>query len=101
MDKPEKKELSPIEKWARAQQLTEGITDAIGIVSLLIGIGLVMLGMSEVAVPTAQYDPFLKPVLPFLADLDQQSASLMQVYIGVACLLLAIIALMRTRVVRY
>ena len=103
MDKPEKekRELTPIEKWARAQQMTEGITDAIGIILLLMGVGLVMLGMNEVSVPAAQYDPFLKPIFPFLTDLDQQSAGLMQVYMGVACLLLAIIALLRTRVVRY
>ena len=103
MDKPkkEKKELSPIEKWARAQQMTEGITDAIGSVLLLIGITLVMIGMNEISVPAAQYEPILRPVLPFLADMDQQSAGLSQVYMGVASLLLAIIALLRTRVVRY
>jgi len=101
MDEPEKKELTPIEKWARAQQWTEGITDAIGIVLLLGGITLVMLGISEISIPTPQYEPFLKPVLPFLADMDQRSAALTQIYIGVASLLLSIIALMRTRVVRY
>lgn len=101
MEEPEKKELTPIERWARAQQWTEGITDAIGVILLLAGIALVILGMREISVPTAQYEPFLKPVFPFLADMDQQSAALAQLYIGVACLLLAIITLLRTRVVRY
>jgi hypothetical protein len=101
MEEPENKELTPIEKWARAQQWTEGVTDAIGVVFLVIGIMLAMLGMHEITIPTAQYDPMLKPFFPVLAEMDQKSACLAQLYIGVAFLLLSIVTLLRTRVVNY
>jgi len=93
--------LTPIEKWARAQQWTEGVTDAIGVAFLVIGILLVMLGLNEIVTPTEQYEPMLGPFFPFLAEMDQKSACLAQLYVGVAFLLLSIVTLLRTRVVRY
>ncbi len=101
MDEPKKKELSPIEKWARAQQWTEGVADAIGVVLLVIGILLVMIGLREIMTPMEQYEPMLQPVFPFLAEMDQRSACLAQLYVGVACLLLSVLTLLRARVVNY
>jgi hypothetical protein len=97
MERKKKPELTPVQKFGRAMVTTELITDCVGVLFLLAGLGLIFIGLNDATLPEQGFVPYLASFFPSMADVEQASASVMQMGGGAVLLVFSALVLMRSR----